>query len=123
LLLASFPGTKIWITEYAYAKQDLSTTQEYYNMSAEYFDRLDYVERYSYFGAFRSKVSNVGPNAAFLNNDGKLTDIGSWYLGSGGTGVNPQSGDPNLPNAGGRTRAPTAMAIVAGIAGAAVFLL
>ena len=40
-----------------------------------------YVTRYSYFGAFRSSVSNVGPNAAMLTEKGKLTDIGSWYLG------------------------------------------
>lgn len=62
-------------------------------MSAEYFDRIDYIERYTYFGAFRSKTSNVGVNASFLNNDGKLTDIGSWYLGLSATGVNPTSGD------------------------------
>jgi hypothetical protein len=34
----------------------------------------------------------VGPNAAFLNENGKLTDIGSWYLGGPATGVVP---DPN----------------------------
>lgn len=61
-------------------------------MSAEYFDRLDFVERYSLFGAFRSDVSNVGPNAAMLNRDGNLTDIGAWYLGREATGVDPQSG-------------------------------
>jgi len=61
-------------------------------MSAEYFDRLDFVERYSLFGAFRSDVSNVGPNAAMLNKDGQLTDIGAWYLGREATGVDPQSG-------------------------------
>ncbi len=27
-----------------------------------------------------------------LNNDGELTDIGSWYLGGAATGVDPQSG-------------------------------
>jgi hypothetical protein len=39
------------------------------------------VTHYSYFGAFRSSVSNVGPNAAMLDQNGKLTDIGSWYMG------------------------------------------
>ena len=49
------------------------------------------MERYSYFGSFRSDVSNVGPNAAMLTQDGKLTDIGSWYLGGSATGNVPQS--------------------------------
>lgn len=60
-------------------------------MSAEYFDRLPYVDRYSYFGAFRSDVSNVGPNAALLTSNGKLTDIGSWYLGGAATNNIPSS--------------------------------
>ena len=82
----------LWITEYAYANQDLEATQNFYRQSADYLDRLDFVERYSYFGAFRSAVSNVGPNAVFLNNAGELTDIGSWYLGGSATGIDPQSG-------------------------------
>ena len=52
---------------------------------------MDSVARYSYFGSFRSGVSNVGPDAAMLNDDGELTDIGSWYLGGSATGVDPQS--------------------------------
>lgn len=47
------------------------------------------ITRYSYFGAFRSDVSNVGANAAFLTSNGKLTDIGSWYLGGSVTGNKP----------------------------------
>lgn len=86
----------MWVTEYAFANQDLAATQDFYQVSAEYFDRVDYLARYSYFGAFRSDTSNVGPNAAFLNNDGKLTDIGSWYLGFGSTGVLPQSSATGL---------------------------
>lgn len=45
---------------------------------------------YSYFGAFRSDVSNVGPNAAMLTQDGKLTDIGSWYMGGFSTNNVPK---------------------------------
>lgn len=44
------------------------------------------ITHYSYFGAFRSDVSNVGPNSAMLTQKGELTDIGSWYLG--GTATN-----------------------------------
>jgi len=53
--------------------------------------RASYVTHYSYFGSFRSDVSNVGPNAAMLTQDGKLTDIGSWYLGGVATGNKPKS--------------------------------
>lgn len=47
------------------------------------------VTHYSYFGAFRSDVSNVGANSAMLTQNGKLTDIGSWYLGGSATGNVP----------------------------------
>ncbi|KAK3986857.1 alkali-sensitive linkage protein 1 [Cladorrhinum sp. PSN332] len=86
-----FPNKTMWITEYNFADQSLADTQAFYNISAEYFDRLPFVERYSLFGAFRSDVSNVGPNAAMLNGAGELTDIGAWYLGRQGTGVSPTS--------------------------------
>jgi hypothetical protein len=49
------------------------------------------ITRYSYFGSFRSDVSNVGPNAAMLTKDGKLTDIGSWYLGGVATNNKPSA--------------------------------
>lgn len=49
-----------------------------------------YITHYSYFGSFRSSVSNVGPNAAMLTEKGKLTDIGSWYLGRSATGNKPR---------------------------------
>lgn len=82
------------MTEYGFADQDLATTQAFFNESAEYFDRLDSIGRYSYFGAFRAAVSNVGPDAAMLSNDGRLTDVGAWYLGeaAAATGVDPESG-------------------------------
>ena len=48
------------------------------------------ITHYSYFGAFRSSVSNVGPNAAMLTEKGELTDIGSFYLGGSATGNKPK---------------------------------
>jgi len=81
----------IWVTEYAYNNQSLSDTQNFFNTSAQYFDRLSNIERYSYFGSFRSSVSNVGPNAAMLTQNGLLTDIGSWYLGGAATNNIPSS--------------------------------
>ncbi|OTB03912.1 glycoside hydrolase family 128 protein [Hypoxylon sp. CI-4A] len=88
---AAFPNITQWITEYNFDNQDLETTKSFYTTSAEYFDRMDSVERYSYFGSFRSSDSNVGPDATMLNNDGQLTDIGAWYLGVSAAGVDPQS--------------------------------
>ena len=87
-----FPNTKIWVTEYALAHQDLASTQAFYDESIAYLDGTDVIERYSYFGAFRSQVSNVGANATFLSQDGQLTQIGARYLGVGTTGVDPTSG-------------------------------
>lgn len=81
----------MWITEFNMDHQDLEATQSFYNISTEYFDRLDIVERYSYFGAFRSDVSNIGPNGAMISNNGSLTDIGAWYLGREPTGILPTS--------------------------------
>jgi hypothetical protein len=86
-----YPNISIWITEYALNDASLTDSQYFFKTSAEYFDRLDSVDRYSYFGSFRSDVSNVGPNAAMLTQDGKLTDIGSWYLGGAATGNVPSS--------------------------------
>jgi hypothetical protein len=52
-------------------------------------DRLPDVERYSYFGSFRSDISNVGVNAAMLTEKGSLTDIGAWYIGKSAQGNIP----------------------------------
>lgn len=102
------------------ANNELEPTQEYFNQTLDYFDKEDYIGGYTYFGAFRSKVSNVGPNAVFLNNDGELTDIGSWYLGSDATGIDPQSGDGD--SAAGRlsTKGAAMFAGLVGVAGAVV---
>ncbi|KND87067.1 Alkali-sensitive linkage protein 1 [Tolypocladium ophioglossoides CBS 100239] len=113
---ATWPDAEIWVTEYAYAHQDLTPTQEFYNQSIDYFEKLDYIGRYSYFGAFRASKANVGPNAAFLSNGGKLTDIGSWYLGFNATGVNPQSGK-------GAMAVPSVVLVGAGVAAGLVINL
>jgi hypothetical protein len=53
----------------------------YFNDSINLLDGLSYVERYSYFGAFRSNKSDVGSKGTFLNANGDLTGFGSLYLG------------------------------------------
>ncbi|KAK3935956.1 glycosyl hydrolase catalytic core-domain-containing protein [Diplogelasinospora grovesii] len=77
MFAAAYPNIPVWITEYGYANQDLNTTQTFFNQSLAYLDSTDIVERI---------VSNVGPNGAFLDPYGNLTDIGSWYLGGNATG-------------------------------------
>ncbi|KAL1842110.1 hypothetical protein VTJ49DRAFT_5989 [Mycothermus thermophilus] len=89
---SAFPGKPLWVVEYGYPDQNLSTTQQYFNESLAYLEGHEAVERYSWFGAFRSTVSNVGPNMAMLDPWGNLTDIGSWYLGGEATGT------PAMPN-------------------------
>lgn len=83
----------IWVTEFADAHNALRATQSNDNTTVGYFDGLARIERYSYFGAFRSDVSNVGVNATFLDQCGRLTDLGAWYLNmpSQAKGVVPQS--------------------------------
>ena len=80
-----YPNASIWVTEYALPDANLTDTQSFFNSSTEFLDRTSYVDRYSYFGSFRSSVSNVGPNVAMLDQKGRLTDIGSWYLGGAAT--------------------------------------
>ncbi|KAG0646308.1 hypothetical protein D0Z07_8400 [Hyphodiscus hymeniophilus] len=93
----TYPNTSIWVTEFALNDASLSDSQSFFNSSAEYLDRLTSVDRYSYFGSFRSSVSNVGPNAAMLDQKGRLTDIGSWYLGGAATNNVPSSSSASKP--------------------------
>jgi len=88
---ATFPNASIWITEFALPDANLTDTQSFFNSSAEFMDRTPYVDRYSYFGSFRSSASNVGPNVAMLDQKGRLTDIGSWYLGGAATNNVPSA--------------------------------
>ncbi|KAK3391164.1 glycosyl hydrolase catalytic core-domain-containing protein [Podospora didyma] len=87
----AYPTSPIWVMGYGFENQDLPTTQAFFNSSVAYLDAHQKVERYSWFGAFRSIVSSsaVGPSQAMLDPWGNLTDIGSWYLGGGATGNPP----------------------------------
>ncbi|KAH8783190.1 glycosyl hydrolase catalytic core-domain-containing protein [Diaporthe sp. PMI_573] len=75
---------KFWITEMALPQQDEDDTVAMMNQSLSYLDSLDYVESYSWFGAFRkdNDVNGfVGDNVALFDDDGGLTDAGALYLG------------------------------------------
>ena len=89
------------MTEYAYAHQDPQLTEQFFKQTLKWFDESAFIGRYTYFGAFRSDVSNVGPNAAFLSNSGGLTTIGAQYLGLNTTGENNASHSKvSLPSVG-----------------------
>ncbi|KAJ4194781.1 hypothetical protein NW755_002198 [Fusarium falciforme] len=99
--LAEWPNAEIWVTEYAYAHQDPGPTDAFFRQTLKWFDESDFIGRYTYFGAFRSGISNVGPNAALLTNDGGLTDIGAEYLGLNTTGEDSAAPSAvNLPHVG-----------------------
>ncbi|KAF4976599.1 hypothetical protein FZEAL_6759 [Fusarium zealandicum] len=100
--LAEWPDTEIWVTEYALAHQDPTSTESFFKQTLEWFDKSKFIGRYTYFGAFRSGVSNVGPNAAFLTNSGGLTNIGAKYLGLNSTSTEGNSAPSgmNLPGLG-----------------------
>ncbi|EKJ71080.1 hypothetical protein NXS19_007587 [Fusarium pseudograminearum] len=99
--LAEWPNASIWVTEYAYAHQDPKPTDSFFKQTLKWFDESEFIGRYTYFGAFRSDVSNVGPNAAFLSSSGSLTTIGAQYLGLNTTGENSASHSKvSLPSVG-----------------------
>jgi hypothetical protein len=102
-VVAKYPKLDVWVTEYGYPKQSLKESQTFYNSSARSFDSWANVTRYSYFGAFRSSVSNVGPNEAMLTQKGELTDIGSWYMGGVATNNVPQESSAAARNVGAAT--------------------
>jgi hypothetical protein len=88
---AKFLHIPIWVTEYGLPySTNLTASQAFFNETEAFLGRVDYVARHSYFGAFRSTVSNVGPDEAMLDGKGELTDIGSWYLGGASTGNVPE---------------------------------
>jgi hypothetical protein len=88
---AAYPSLPLWVTEFADPDASLDDTESFLNQSLAYLDRLPYVERYCYFGSFRSEDSNVGKEAAMLDTEGGLTDTGAWYLGVQATGKTPES--------------------------------
>ncbi|KAF8852754.1 hypothetical protein BDZ45DRAFT_658771 [Acephala macrosclerotiorum] len=81
-----YPGMPLWITEFALPNAPETATEAFFNQSIALFDNDTTVERYSYFGAFRSSASNIGWNAPMLNEDGNLRNVGSWYLGGAWVG-------------------------------------
>jgi len=73
----------IWLTEWALPQQDAQATTQMMNQSLGYLDGAAYVERYAWFGAFRTDDANkwTGDGVALFDDEGGLTGAGALYLG------------------------------------------
>lgn len=78
-----YPVQKIWLTEFAVPGVSATDTLTFMNDSLAYLDGLDYVERYAWFGAFRTTDANAwtGGGVSMFDGSGKLTALGATYLG------------------------------------------
>ncbi|KAF2874036.1 glycosyl hydrolase catalytic core-domain-containing protein [Massariosphaeria phaeospora] len=87
---------RIWVTEMALPQADVDATVAMMNQTLPYLDQLDYVEKYSWFGAFRTDDANewTGDSVALFDDDGGLTNLGALYLGGEANGFRTgQKGD------------------------------
>ncbi|KAF2261819.1 hypothetical protein CC78DRAFT_341513 [Lojkania enalia] len=77
------PPLRIWITEMALPQQDADATVRMMNQTLPYLDNLDYVDKYAWFGAFRTDDANewTGDGVALFDDDGGLTELGALYMG------------------------------------------
>ena len=80
------PDKPVWITEFAptnwNVEHPLSNEHvtDFLKGSCDYLDGLEWVERYSWFGAMRN-AGTVGRGARLLDDSGKVTDLGKTYIG------------------------------------------
>lgn len=77
------PRLKIWVTEMALPQADAEATAQMINVTLPWLDGEDMVERYAWFGAFRTDDANewTGDGVALFDDDGGLTEVGALYLG------------------------------------------
>lgn len=76
---------KLWVTEMGLPQQSAEATVQMMNQTLPYLDKMDYVERYAWFGAFRTDDANewTGDGVALFDDDGGLTELGALYMGRG----------------------------------------
>lgn len=76
---------KLWVTEMGLPQESADATVAMMNQTLPYLDSLDYVERYAWFGAFRTDDANewTGDGVALYDDDGGLTELGALYMGDG----------------------------------------
>ncbi|EXJ54471.1 hypothetical protein A1O7_09811 [Cladophialophora yegresii CBS 114405] len=78
-----YPDKPIWVTEFAIPSVTDDETEAFMNQSLPYLDGLDYVDRYSWFGAFREDEANewTGDAVSLFDRHGGLTDLGALWMG------------------------------------------
>jgi hypothetical protein len=76
---------KLWVTEMALPQQDADNTVSMMNQTLPYLDGEETVERYAWFGAFRTDDANewTGDGVALFDDKGGLTELGALYMGDG----------------------------------------
>lgn len=75
----TFPDLKVWVIEWGPAALTLEDTKTEVAKILEYLDKE--VDRHAYRGSLRSNIqTNLGPNAAMFDAEGKLTDVGKLVL-------------------------------------------
>ncbi|KAI1340721.1 glycoside hydrolase family 128 protein [Xylariaceae sp. FL0016] len=79
---------QVWISELALVQASDDTTFAMMNQTLPYLDSLDYVAKYSWFGAFRPNEANdwTGDGVSLFQNDGGLSQLGAYYLGGQANG-------------------------------------
>jgi len=72
---AAFPNLPIWVTEFALQGSPTASQQAAFMTEAmAYLDSASFVERYSWFGAFRGSSGNC-----LIDNNGAITPLGVLY--------------------------------------------
>ena len=74
---------KLWVTELGLPQQSAEDTIGMMEQALPYLDGLDYIERYAWFGAFRTGDANewTGNGVALFDSNGGLTKLGALYMG------------------------------------------
>ncbi|KAF1983661.1 glycoside hydrolase family 128 protein [Aulographum hederae CBS 113979] len=105
-----YPQLPLWLTEFALPAASANVTGEMMRQSLAFLDGLEWVERYSWFGAFRPVDANAftGDGVSLVGDGGGLSELGVMYLGGEGSGyyVGQTSGAgssavPGVPGMGG----------------------
>ena len=82
-LHARYPDKLVWVTEFAVPGLDANATESFMDQALPYFDGLEYVQQYAWFGTFRNNAANewTGDGVSMLDSHGRLTALGADYMG------------------------------------------
>ncbi|KAI5814408.1 hypothetical protein BZA77DRAFT_339132 [Pyronema omphalodes] len=71
-----YPGMELWLTEVGFPWESEGETRSFFEDVIQYLDSSPAVGKYAWFGSFKVGESNVGPNSAMLDSNGRLTALG-----------------------------------------------